>query len=324
MRERNTWRWIALPALGILLLIGLLIVGIQDRASKRERALILEQAEPLEKQRDELIARRDRLERAFYEQHLGQATEQLLFLELDGRLTEEVFPTLQERQITGVLGLYEGNFPGDEGRIGREELQSLLQAGWELCLVYQGEAGFSDWDRAMTLRLQQEGLPKPDTLYFPERTYDPALEEEILQCGYRTVIHHGENRMSLITGNVTEGLWFVGARPWNFTGVKDNLEELARLRGEQCYTLRFTPGREEYENNAFVNMLDFVEPMRRDGSLEITGFARARELHDPEKNGANAAREAWLREDQELREQILDLNRQLQLVYEQWKGGNDD
>ena len=111
---------------------------------------------------------------------------------------------------------------------------------------------------------------------------------------------------------------------WNFTGVKDNLEELARLRGEQCYTLRFTPGREEYENNAFVNMLDFVEPMRRDGSLEITGFARARELHDPEKNGANAAREAWLREDQELREQILDLNRQLQLVYEQWKGGNDD
>jgi succinyl-diaminopimelate desuccinylase len=47
--------------------------------------------------------------------------------------------------------------------------------------------------------------------------------------------------------------------------------------------------REEYETNAFVSMLKFVEPFRQNGSLVITGFAQARELHDGAQNGKNAA-----------------------------------
>lgn len=324
MREKKNWRWIALGGLCLLLLIVLLIVDSQERESRQQRDLVLRQAEPLERQRDELVARRDRLEREYYDQSLGRATEQLLFLELDPLLMEEVFPTLQERQITGVLGLYAGNFPGEEGKIHRDELQSLLSAGWEICLVYQGGESFSAWDRAMTERLQQEGLSKPDTLYFPEDSYDPALEAEILSCGYHTVVHHGENRMDTHAKDVTEGLWFIGAHPWNYTGVKDNLTDLVRSRGEHCYTVRFSAGREEYETKAFSSMLDFVESFRKKEMLAITGFGQARLLHDSNQNGQKAAEEAWKQEDQELQRQILELNRQIQEIYEQWKGGNHD
>lgn len=324
MRETRIWRWIVLLALGAVLAGGLLFVEIQDRASKQERAEVLRQAEPLERQRDELVAQRDRLEREYYEGFLGQGTEQLLFLELDPLLTEEVFPMLQERQIPGVLGLYEGNFPGDPGTISREETQRLLDAGWELCLVYRGGADFAAWDADMTQRLGQAGLQKPSTLYFPDGVFDPALEGEILRCGYLTVVQHDESRAVTSTPDVTEGVWFVGAHPWNYVGVKDGLSDLAAHRGEHCYTVSFREGREEYKDKAFLSMLDYVEPFRQDESLAVTGFAKARRLHDPELNGKKAAEEAWHRQDQELQQQIQELNRQLQEIYEQWKGGRDD
>ena len=324
MKEKKIWGWISMGALCLLLLIGLLIVEIQDRESKQHRALVLQQAEPLERQRDELIARRDRLEREYYDQDLGQATEQLLFLELDPLLMEEVFPKLQERQITGVLGLYADNFPGDEGKLSPEELQNLLDAGWEICLVYQEGESFSAWDKAMTERLRREGLSKPETLYFPENSYDPTLEAQILSCGYRTVVQFGKNRMKTQDGNAADGLWFIGADPWNYAGVKDSLTDLVRTGGEHCYTVRFSAGREEYETIPFVNMLDFVETFRKNESLVITGFARAWELHDSNQNRQKAAEEAWRQEDRELQQQIMELNQQLHEIYGQWKGGNDD
>ena len=324
MRNAKIWRWIALLALGVVLAGGLLYVGLQDRASKQERAEVLRQAEPLERQRDELVARRDRLEREFYESFQGQGTEQLLFLELDPLLMEEVFPALQERQIPGVLGLYEGNFPGDAGTIGREEVQRLLDAGWELCLVFRGGGDFAAWDADMTKRLEEGGLTKPTALYFSEGAYDPSLEQEILHCGYETVVQHNESRTVKGSRDVDGPLWLAAAHPWNYAGVKEALAELAGGQGEHCYTVSFRQGREEYESKAFASMLDYVEPFRQDGSLVITGFVRARQMHDPEQNGKQAAEDAWRQQDRDRQQQIQDLNRQIQQIYEQWKGGRDD
>ena len=71
-------------------------------------------------------------------------------------------------------------------------------------------------------------------------------------------------------------------------------------------------------------MLEFVKPYLDEDSLMITGFLKARDLHDPEKNGANAATEQWKREDEELARQIRELNRQIDGIYKEWSAGNDD
>ena len=324
MKILNNWKRLLLLGLGALLLIGILVVGLQNGASKRERAEILERAAPLERQRDALVDRRDRLQREHYERVQGKATEQILFLELDPLLMSEVFPLMQEWGIPGVLGLSEGNFPDDPGRISRAEFDSLLAAGWETCLVCEGAEDFAAWDRAMTERLAQAGIDKPRAVYFTEDAFRADWQEQIAACGYTVAIHHGEDGLSLNGKDAEGALWLSGAHPWNYVGVSDEIASLVEQHGQHCFTLRFSEGREHYGTESFRRMLEFVKPYLDEDSLEITGFLSARDLHDPEKNGVNAATEQWKREDEELARQIRELNRQIDGIYKEWSAGNDD
>ena len=324
MKILNNWKRLLLLGLGALLLIGILVVGLQNAASKRERAEILERAAPLERQRDELVDRRDRLQREHYERIQGKATEQILFLELDPLLVSEVFPLMQEWEIPGVLGLSEGNFPDDPGRISRAEYDSLLAAGWETCLVCEGAEDFAAWDRAMTERLGQAGIDKPRAVYFEEDAFRADWQEQIAACGYTVAVHHGEDGLSLIGKGAEGALWLSGAHPWNYVGVSEEIASLVEQHGQHCFTLRFSEGREHYAAESFRRMLEFVKPYLDEDSLEITGFLKARDLHDPEKNGVNAATEQWKREDEELARQIRELNRQIDGIYKEWSAGNDD
>lgn len=322
MKILNNWKRLLLLGLTALLLIGILAVGLQNRASRQERAAVLERAEPLEKQRDQLIHQRDRLQRAYYDQSLGVATEQLLFLELDPRLMSEVFPLLQEREIIGVLGLSEGELPGEPGKITREDFDSLLAAGWETCLVCEGAEDFAAWDRKMTALLGQAGIDKPRFLYFADKVFDPDWTEEIEAGGYSVAVHHGEEGLSLIAKDTEGPLWLSGAHPWNYVGVSEEIKQLAEKRGQHCFTLRFSE--DIYSRERFLRMLDYVKTFQEDGSLVITGFARARDLHDPEKNGMREAAAQWEWEDEELARQIRELNEQIDGIYKEWSAGNDD
>jgi hypothetical protein len=324
MRILKNWKLSLLLGLGALLLIGILAVGLQNEASKRERAEVLDQAAPLEKQRDELVDRRDRLQREFNERSQGKATEQLLVLELDPPLMSELFPLMQEWELPCVLGLSEGNFPDDPGKISRADFDLLLAAGWETCLVCEGTEDFAAWDQAMTERLRQAGIDKPRAVYFTEDAFRPEWQEQIAACGYTVAIHHGEGQLESIAGDAAEELWLCGAHPWNYAGVSEQIERLVQKRGQHCFTLRFSEGREVYRTENFRRMLEFVQPYLEDGSLEITGFMAARDLHDPEKNGLREAREQWEREDAELARQIRELNGQIDGIYKEWSAGNDD
>ncbi len=309
-----------LLGLAALLLIGFLAVEIQDRSSKRELAEILARAEPLERQRDALQQERDRLQRETTENTRVIATEQLLILDLDPRITTELLPLMQELGIPGVLGLCPGNLPGEQGCLSREDFDRLMAAGWECCLVCEAGTDFTAWDGEMTELLQQKGIEKPRAVYFPEKSFDPAWQEEIAACGYTVAIHHGEGRLPLIAGEVTEPLWLTGAHPWNYDGVKTEINELILVRGQHCFTLRFREGVEEYRLSSFQNMLEFVQPFLQAGTLRITGLMQARTIHDPENNGSKAAIEAWEREDKLLADQIAALDQEIQNIYREWKG----
>ena len=94
--------------------------------------------------------------------------------------------------------------------------------------------------------------------------------------------------------------------------------------GQHCYTLRFTEGREAYKTDSFQNMLDFIQPFLDEGQLVVTGFQHARELHDPALNGADEARAQWLQEKAELDARIHELDGQIQAIYAEWNGEEDD
>ncbi len=324
MEKENKWLIIlALVLLAAALLITLLGVELQDRTEKEKRSDILERAAPLEQERDALVARRDRMQRDYYDAVRAPATEQMLFLELDPLLYEEAFPAMRERELSGVLGLSPQELPGKEGKITMAQFHEMLTAGWDLCLVCQ-ESDFAAWDRDMTELLNREGIDKPTAVYFPENAFHVSMEEEVLQAGYTVVVHHGEDRLDVLSGELSDLLWLMGAHPWNYSGVKAEISELARRRGAHCFTVRFSPGREEYSTESFAKMLDYLDPFLKDGSLRVTGFQAARDLHDPDKNGEHAATEQWERVRAELNEQIRSLDEQIQAIYQEWSGGRND
>lgn len=325
MIDRNGWwRSALLVILALAVLGGLLYVDRRARVSKAQRDEILERAAPLELERDGLITRRQRGRQELEERSFCPATEQLLFLELDPRLMTEALPAMLSREIPGVLGLYEGNFPGDAGRISREDFDQLMAAGWGLCLVYDGGEDFAAWNEQIGPKLAAAGIARPTAVYFPEGAYRSDWEQALLDAGFTVAVHHGESFLPLIAGDAEEGLWRTGSHPWNYTGIREQIREVVQKRGEHCFTVRFSEGREEFEAGAFENMLVFIQPFLEAGELQVTGFPLARELHDPLRNGSAEAWAAWEQESAELEQRIRELDAQIQEIYSEWKGEDDD
>lgn len=321
MRSKVRWRLPLLLLLAAALGITLLVIEIQDRQNKRHLETIQTEAAALERQRDELVARRDRNERDYQARAKASATEQLLFLEADERIYTQIAPLLRQEGYLGTIGLRLELLPGDPGAIERAHLDELLAEGWELCLICDAPEGFADWDGQISRRLEELQLEKPRAVYFHDGQFSRALKETVAACGYSVAIHHGEDADPLIAGDAGEGLWLPGAHPWNFTGVRTQISSNIAKNGDQVFTVSFRDERSLYEDYAFENMLAYLKECESEGPLALTGPARARELHDPAKNGVAELTAQWEREDAALRAQIRQLNEQIQAIYDRWDEG---
>ena len=65
-------------------------------------------------------------------------------------------------------------------------------------------------------------------------------------------------------------------------------------------------------------MLDYVSTYLSDGSLTITGYDQAREIHNPAVVGEGMTEEEWDKQRTEMDEQIQALNEQIQAIYDEW------
>ena len=321
MRKKHKGLPIVLVVLGVVLLAALLVLAMMDKPKAQKQAEIQERAARLEQERDTLMAKRDALQQNYLKQKEHPATEQILFLELDPKLYSEAFPLMEKAGAVGTLGLSPGNFPGDADRITWDQFDELQKAGWDYCLVCGSGEDFSDWDSDMTRRLEIAGLDKPATVYFEKAAFDVSLKEEILRCGYLTAVHHGENKLSLIGREATDDLWLPGAHPWNYEGVRIDIQETVRFQGDTCFTVTFSQGSDLFAKGAFSSMLEYVSIFLSDGSMVITGFDSAREIHGPTVIGDGLDEAQWEKEKAEMDEQIRSLNEQIQAIYAEWNGG---
>ena len=319
MRKKKNKRWAKIAlALGVVLMVVLLILALLDKPQAQRKEDILERAARLELERDNLISKRDSLQQEYLRQKNHPATEHVLFLDLDSQLYTDAYPIMERAHVTGSLGLSESNFPGDPGKITREEFDELLEHGWDYCLVCGNGEDFTAWDSEMTRLLENAGLSKPKTVFFEKDEFDISLEEDILRCGYGIVVHHGEGRLSLLGKDSADELWLTGAQFWNYEGVKIDIQELVRFKGDKTFTVRFYGGYEKFSRTAFPNMLDYVSTYLSDGSLTITGYDQAREIHNPAVVGEGMTEEEWDKQRTEMDEQIQALNEQIQAIYDEW------
>ena len=318
MRREKWWRLPLLLILAAALGITLLVVEIQDRRSKAHLEALREEAASLERQRDELIALRDRRDRETREAAGTTATEQLLFLEPDERIYTQMAPLLRAEGYVGTIGLSAALLPGEPGAIERAHLDELLAEGWELCLICDTPERFKEWDEQISRRLEELELEKPCAVYFHDGRFRRELKDAIAQRGYTVAIHHGEDGDPLVAGDAGGELWLPGAHPWNFSGVRTQIVSNIDKGGDQVFTVSFTDERSIYVDYSFDNMLAYLREQRKSAELLVIGPERARALHDPAQNGVAALQEDWAQERAELEAQICALETQIQQIYEKW------
>lgn len=322
MRKKSGWVTHVLILAAVLLATVVILILIDKPQTNRQEAL-LERIAPLERERDRLIVERDTLAYHYRQQQRHPATEHLLFPEPESRLYTELFPKMKKAGMTGCIVLSAGNLPGDAGMITSEQFEELLKAGWDTCVLCPKGASFASWNREITQLLEEAGLEKPAVVYFEEGAFS-GNSEEILRCGYTVAVHHGEGGRSLMGKDSSDALWLTGARPWNFSGVREEIQTLVSERGDMCYVVRFSEGGELYKKDGFATMLDYLAPYLKKGSLLVTDFGSSREVHSIHAERMEITEEQFEQETSALEEQIRAINEQIREAYDEWNGGEHD
>jgi hypothetical protein len=340
-------------AIALLLVIALLAGGLyylrltEQQDKKRMRELYTA-VEPLQREREALIAERDGLTEEYAEQMRDAGTVELLFRELNKEIFTDVYPLMRDRGIVGVLGVCTQQYPGFKGRMTIEEYSRLLKDGWGSCFIYERVGQLEDWLNDLSYLLEHDGLPIPKAIFFPDNTFNGSMEPILIRCGIETVILSADDGHSATVTSLSGPIWHTGAMPWNYTGVNSDTELLARTSGANLvFTVSFKNLWDAYEEEAFVKVLDNwtsmfevtdalqsasePTPMPQNGNtsaghvseipdplLKVTNFEEARRIHaEAEAKNIELAEEQTRREA-ELDKQIADLDAQIRELYDQW------
>ena len=253
-----TWK----KAIALVLVIALLGAGVfylyqiehRDKESMKD---LYSEVEPLQRQREALVAERDSLEVDYALQMRDVGTVQLLIEELSDKVFTEVYPLMRDRGIVGVLGVNTKEYPGSIKRMPKDQFSRLLMDGWGSCLMFEKNQNFTRWYTNLSNLMTRDGFPVPTAVFFPEGTYDESFNEELIACGITTVILPAADGRSTTVTPLDGDLWFTGAMPWNYTGVTTDTELLARTNGANLtFTMSFTNLWDAYEKEPFIRVLD--------------------------------------------------------------------
>ena len=139
-----TWK----KAFALLLVIAILGAGVyymreMEQDDSRNLKELYSEVEPLQRQREALVAERDSLEVDYALQMRDVGTIQLLFKELSEDIYTEVYPLMRDRGIVGVLGVTSKEYPGLQKKLKIDQFNRLLMDGWGSCLIYEKNTNFS-------------------------------------------------------------------------------------------------------------------------------------------------------------------------------------
>ncbi len=288
----------------------------QDQAQQARYQALELQTRPLRLERDKLEQELQDLEESAAAQGGIHATEELLVVDLDAALYEQMFPVTQRAGVCGVLALSQTEFFDLPGKITRAQFHELLNAGWSYCLAWDGTEELPLWLDDMSSRLGQAELSMPQAVYCAPDCYSTGLDPILAQYQVDVVVHHGEESLPLMVTEAEEGVWRLGAKVWNYNGIKVDLETLVARNGNLVFTISFDPDRDDtWNETSFQAMLEFIAPDVAAGNLLVTDFPTARTRHTP-TDGSGQTPDLEQRRA-ELQGQIDALEEQISAIYEQ-------
>ena len=311
---------IALPILAALILAALLLwVKTGNQAQTQRLTALREEALPLERQRETLLRQLSGLKVGAEPEFVFPATEELLVTEPDEDLYTNVYPLMRQYGFTGVMGISaDGRMPGIPGAMSYAHFNEMLQAGWTLCLVYDGGMTLERWANANRHWLEDVGIPWPETVYLPEGSLSVEQAGEVLNYGFTTAVYPLSGQQTEIVRD-TEGPRLYFARPWSFDNAASFIDSLAKNGGNAVFTLSFSPESADAFNQLnFTNMLNYLKNYTDQGNYHLASFAQAQAIQEEAAAGAPSAEAVYEREKSRLQAEIHALDTQIHAIYADW------
>lgn len=257
--------------LALILVVAALYFGRQymyklEGEDSARIAQLYSQAEPLEREREELTQQRDNLPKQYALEFRDYATTELFFPKMENLIYNQAYPLMRERNIVGVLGISPSTYPDNWNTLTKDQVKALLADGWGMCMVY--EYAWGDWNyffNTVEALCTAYELPMPDSIYYPSNDYKPEDDAILKEHGIKTVIVKASDGRSGTVMDVTADLWFTGAMAYGYTGYDIDLELLGRTDGGNLtYTVTLTEEwfdkngktKETKEEKAFTDFLD--------------------------------------------------------------------
>ncbi len=266
----------------IFCLVLMAVLFVYNRSENRKKVEMLqeEQRERVSEAENEELLREEleKLEKNYREETKGVATGEWVVTQLNEAVYTDMYPVTKRFDAEIVLGLSEEEFPGNDGKITRGQFAELVGNGWSYLFVYDGEKDLGEWIETMKEKMRSIGFKSPGTIYFEYEKYKPEYDEALLQAGFETVVHHGENDLPMTGLEIEEnGLWKVGSVNWNGDGVDEVLDALAAGGYNMAFTVDFGKEESKFTEAGFEEMLEYIAPNRESGKLNVTGFSEARD-----------------------------------------------
>jgi len=235
------FRILALILVLAVLVCGVLYVMQLEKADNERMLALYTEAEPLEREREALVAQRDKLPSEFALKYRDYATAEILFPRMDTQIYSEAYPLMREKNIVGVLGMSPTEYPAGWNKLTKEEFKALLGDGWGLCMVFENAwTDFNYFFQTIEALCTAYEVQVPTSIYFINNDYTADMDPILKEHGIKTVIVNASDGRSSTVTDITADLWFTGAMPWGYTGSDVDMELLGRTDGANLtYTMTF-------------------------------------------------------------------------------------
>ena len=311
---------------GIILLMGLalLFATVGQKFSEKRREEVYqamnEELLPLRVEKNRLTQRLDKLESSYGKLLQGMGTAEILFTDLDERIYEEIYPRMEEYGFTGLLAVSGTYYPGGDGCLERKQFEELLKAGWEWCVCWQRGDSIEDIEKVRE-RMSDFETGFSSALYFERNLYTKDYDESLSALGYRTVIHHGEGGLPLVTDDAEDRIWHPGAVGLQGQQPRFKLEDTVNLAGNIVFTVGFHEQEEMYRERTFLSMLEYLKDYVDRKDLMVLDMQQAREYFAQLAGGRESFSKLLEEQQQNLNEDIEEIEKEMdkiQMAYDRY------
>lgn len=265
----------------------------------------------LEVNKSDILLQIDSLEREYDLKMNGMALSFILFYDFDSDYFDEVTSLLDKNGYYGTLILSKECFPTNESYLTIDEFNSLIKKGWNYCILYDNPEQFDYLHRLFEVN----GM-KTDTVYFNKGKYHRSIDDKLLELGYKSIIHHGENSLNLYKDTINNGIWHIGSMGLVGTSPKAKLLEAVDVNGAFAYTISFDKNhKEEYYDYDTLNLvMDSFNTLVNKKSLKVTDPERGYNYKQEIKNDYLKNKEEYDFMKQKLETELSEIEKQIEEI----------